>query len=150
MIPGPLAVAVAVVRVVWRVTDRLIAPAAMVAGVVAYRWLTGAPMRSTWQGRRLVTRPVRAAGQIALTATAAGLAVAPLATTATLGTLGAATVTAILATRYRAARSTGPRRVRVKVGRPVRPAPARQVTAGTPGRTWSARVRPAGSSARQS
>jgi hypothetical protein len=61
--------------------------AAVVIGWACWKWLSGAQWHHSWTGRRLVTRPVRAAGQSLLTAVVIGLALAPVATGAVVATV---------------------------------------------------------------
>lgn len=49
-------------RLVWRVVTAA-SVAVTIAVVLAWRWSTGAPLRPSWTGTRLVARRVRAAGQ---------------------------------------------------------------------------------------
>ncbi len=131
----------ALLRGLWWLLTCAIAPAVIVAVVLAYRWTTGAPLRAGRGGReRLLTRPLRAALQNLLTALAVGILVNPAATLAAI--LAAATITGGTAVglRWRTKRRTGPRRVKVTVGTPAgRPAPipAAAITAAADTLTWT-------------
>jgi hypothetical protein len=88
---------------VWRAavaTGRLLGPLLVVAGWSAYVWFSG----RTWRhhvAHRLVTRPVRAAGNWAATATLAALVWRPVATATALGAAGLVLVGTATATRRR-------------------------------------------------
>lgn len=113
-------------RVVVWLTVVLLLPALALAAIAAYRWLTGAPWRSGPR-RRLVTRPVRAAGQTALTATAVAALIWPTATLATLAALTLSVTATAWATRARARTARRPHRVRATVTRPPARPPARRL-----------------------
>jgi hypothetical protein len=133
----------ALLRAVWWLLSRAIAPALLVAAVLAYRWSTGAPIRPSRRGReRLLTRPLRAALQNVLTLLAVGILLAPVATVAAVATAGTLTAGTAAALRWRAKRRTGPRRVKVAVGthtgRPAAaPVAAITATATATGPTWT-------------
>jgi hypothetical protein len=132
---------VMVIRPLWRLTHRVLAPLALAGLVVFYRWSTGAPMRpSRRTAARRVTRLVRATGQNMLTVLALGMLVAPVATLVVALAVALGLTGAVVIVRRRKIRQAGPRRVRVTVGSPVsaqpvhRPVPA--ITTAT-GPTWT-------------
>lgn len=97
-------VAVAVLLLVkglWLLTAKVLAPAVLALAVVAWRWLSGAPMRPTWTGRRLVTRPVRATAQTLLTAAAVCGWLFPLITAVVVTVLGVGFGAAVVLARHR-------------------------------------------------
>lgn len=108
-------------RAFWSVLARCfvgLSVAVCLAGWAAWKWFTGAPWRSRYRGRRLVTRPVRAVGQSAATAIGVGLVLDPILTAAVLAVLGLALVGSAAAWRYRERVAS---RVVVEVGEPLRP-----------------------------
>lgn len=140
VLTGLVMLVVYTAKAAWWLSTKVVAPAALIAGVVVYRWLTGAPLIDDNRVKRQTfTRPVRASSRLLLTATLIGTLIAPLITAMAVTTATVAAIASVLVLRRRTRRDRAPRRVHVIVGTPVRradPGPLAAITAVQSDRPW--------------
>jgi hypothetical protein len=131
----------AILRATWWLLIHAIGPGLLVLAVAGWRWTTGAPQRTSRPGRaRLLTRPLRAALQNVVTLLAVGILVNPAATVAAFTVVAVLAGGTVIGLRWRAKRRTGPRRVKVTIGRPVpsrAASPVAAITDTAEGTTWT-------------